>query len=94
MLIKIFATSASTVLYPTLNKRVLLFIKRPGQGSCAAGPVHPGCCLLMGMFASVSVVTVECGAGGAAPESGGGHRAREDRVCSSAALAVSRNREE
>ena len=51
-------------------------------------PVHV--CVLP----SVSVITVTCCAGGAAPEPGAGQRAREDRVCFSAALGVLRNCEE
>ena len=51
-------------------------------------PVHV--CVLP----SVSVITVMCSAGGAAPEPGSGQRAREDRVCFSAALGVLRNCEE
>ena len=51
-------------------------------------PVHM--CVLL----SVSVVTVTCSAGGAAPEPGTGQRAWKDRVCFSAALGVLRNCEE
>lgn len=51
-------------------------------------PVHA--CVL----SSVSVIIVKRCAGGAAPESGEGQRAWEDRVCFSAALGVLRNCEE
>ena len=51
-------------------------------------PVHV-CALL-----SVSVLTVKSCAGGAAPKPGEGQCAREDHICFSAALGVSRNCEE
>ena len=90
-----FPATATTVLYPVLNESVLSFVKRQDGVGCAAGcvlswvhPVH-AC-----VFPSLSVVTVKRCAGGAAPEPGTGQRAREDRVCFSAALGVLRNCEE
>ena len=58
------------------------------------GMFRPECTVFTRVLPSVAVVTVECCAGGAAPEPGTGPRERKDRICFSAALGVSRNCEE
>ena len=78
-------STARAVLYPVEGKG------QCGVG-CAAVRVPP--CVLpvhMCVLLSVAVVTVERSAGGAAPEPGEGQRAREDRICFSAALVISRD---
>ena len=67
------------------------------SSSTRVGTVRQGCpglsppCSHVHVLLSVSVVTVTCFAGGAAPEPGEGQRAWKDRICFSAALGVSRN---
>ena len=84
--------TARTIHYPVLNTSVLSCIKHQGGVSCAAGHVPSGVLPVhVCVLPSVSVITVTCSAGGAGPEPGEGQRAREDRICFSAALGVSRN---
>ena len=91
----LFLNQLRGLYFILLKEKVLSCIKHQGGVGCTAGCVPPWVLPVhMCVLLSVSVVTVTCSAGGAAPEPGAGPRAREGRVCASAALVVSRNCEE
>ena len=91
----LFLNQLRGLYFILLKEKVLSCIKHQGGVGCAARSVPP--CVLpvhVCVLPSVAVITVERCAGRAAPEPGEGQRPREDRVCLSAALVVSRNCEE
>ena len=91
----LFLNQLRGLYFILLKEKVLSCIKHQGGVGCAAGCVPPWVLpVYMCVLLSVSVLTVMCSAGGATPEPREGQHPREDRVCLSTALVVSRNCEE